>query len=527
MAKRKKKAKAGDGTRPGGQQAGTESAIKKDITQLDSSSFRVFSGLVVLFFLAGLLAMNDTTSIWHGAEAWTLWQSVSDQPNSWLTAFLHAAYDDGPISVFYLRFFGIFFFLLTLAGTFFIGKKLFGKNTIWLALLLVGASLLVPNIAKRATADIYLFSAQVLFGMSTLIYLKTPSDPWKFLWWAALWVSFIIEPLGSLLFAIPFLLVLMRSHSQGKILLNWQVWLPALAGVLVLTALQPSPWFDPALSFGWLRSGYLKYLSWQLIAVLPFIGFAIGGIRDLFYKVKRGEEFSLLLTAWILSALLSQSLTLSWVLALLAAKQMQLFFNPKYPFAAWVRGPAILQLVFAFFVIAMGMIYGFWSFRGIGFRSLLAASGLYWGMCFLGVIGLYGFNHRLLIGGPILAGVLLTMLSWFQIGPILESQRHWSPEIVNMAESRQSEDQPESLQLYYRPGLDPFPGMAVYGQDQMRKVELLSTEAALQSAISSPAGILVLEQTTAGQMNIPASADTLSGWNDQLEAVRYQLIVPQ
>ena len=104
MAKRKKKAKKRGSTHPVDPQSGSESAIKKDINQLDSSSFRVFSGLVAIFFLAALLAMNDTTSIWHGAEAWTLWQALSDQPNSWLTTFLHAVYDDGPISVFYLLF---------------------------------------------------------------------------------------------------------------------------------------------------------------------------------------------------------------------------------------------------------------------------------------------------------------------------------------------------------------------------------------------------------------------------------------
>lgn len=527
MAKRKKRAKQGDRAKLSKAQSGDGSAIKKDINQLDSPSFRVFSGLVAIFFLAGLLALNDTTSIWSGAEAWTLWQALSETPNSWLTAFLHAAYDDGPLSIFYLRFFGIFFFLLTLVGSFFIGKKLFGKNTIWLALLLLGASLLVPNVAKRASADIYLFSSQVLFGMSTLVYLKAPADPWKWLWWGSLWLSFIIEPLGSLLFAIPFILVLMRSHPQSAALRKWPVWLPALAGLAILTALQPGRWMDPGLSFGWLRSGYLKYLAWQGGAILPFIGFVIAGIRDLFYKVKRGEEFSLLITAWILSALLAQSITLSWVLAILAAKQMQLYFNPKYPFAAWVRGPAILQLVLAFFIIALGMIYGFWAFRGIGFRSLVAAGGLYWGMGLLGVIGLYGFNHRLVIGGPVLAGVLLVLLSWLQLGPILESKRSWGPEIIDLAESKQNENLPESLQLFYQPEQEKFPGLAVYGLDQMGKVEILSTEAELRAAVDRPAGILVLEQTTAGQMNIPAGVDTLSGWNDQLEAVRYQLIVPQ
>lgn len=527
MAKRKKKAKQSKSAPLPDQQADTESAIKKDINQLDSSSFRVFSGLVAIFFLAALLAMNDTTSIWHGAEAWTFWQALSDQPNSWLTTFLHAVYDDGPISVFYLRFFGIFFLLLTLVGSFFMGKKLFGKNTIWLTLLLLGASLLIPNLAKRGTADIYLFGSQLLFGMGTLLFLKSPSGSWKFLWWSSLWLSFVVEPLGSLLFAIPYILVLLRSHPQGKLLGQWPVWVPALGGLAILGVLHPSPWIDPGLSFGWLRSGYLKYVGWQMLALLPFIGFAVGGIRDLFYKVKRGEEFSLVLAVWLLCALLSQSTTLSWVMAMLAAKQIQSFFNPKYPFAAWVRGPAILQLVLAFFVIALGMIYSFWEFRGLGYRSLLAASGLYWGMGFLGVIGLYGFNHRLVIGGPILAGVLLNLLFWTQIGPILESKRHWAPEMVNLAESRQDEDQPESLQLFYQAGQELFPNMAVYGLDQLRKVDILTTAEEVQNALNSPAGILVLEKTSAEQMNISVSADTLSGWNDRLEEVHYQLVDTQ
>lgn len=527
MAKKKKQAKPGTSPKAKAGKVETPDSGKRDINNLDSPSFRVFSGLVAILFLFGIFAKNDTTSIWQGAEAWNLWQALSDQPTAWLTQFLHAVYDDGPLSIFYLRFFGVFFFLATLLGSFFIGRRLFGKNTIWLALLLTGASLLVPNLAKRASTDIYLFSSQLLFGMSTLIFLKDSSAPWRLLWLGSLWLSFALEPLGSLLFAVPFLLLLGRSHPQGILLANWQLWLPALAGIGLLAVLQPSPWLEPGLSFGWLRSGYLKFIGWQGIAMLPFIGFVIGGLRDLFYKVKRGEEFSLLLTAWILSALLSQSPTLSWVLALLAAKQIQLYFNPRYPFAAWVRGPAILHLILVFFVLAGGMIYGFFEFRGAGFRSLLAVSGLYWGMGVLGVIGLYGFNHRLLIGGPILAGVLLTVLFWFQVGPLLESKRGWSSAIVTLAKSRQSEDNPESLLLYYPSPKEPFPATAVYGLDKMRKVSLINSEEALQSALERPAGFLILEQSTAEQFNAPSTADTLSGWNDRLEEVRYQLIVPE
>lgn len=526
MARKEQQKKASG--QPAAKSGQPEGDRPKDISQLDTPGFRVFSGLAALLFLVGLLAMNDATTIWDGAEAKNMWEALSDRPSSWLTYFLHAVYDDGPISVFYLRFFGLFFFLLTLIATFFIGKKLFGKNTTWLTLLLVGASLLLPNLAKRAATDIYLFNSQLLFALATLIYLKSPAAGWKMLIWCSLGLSFILEPLGSLLFAIPYGVLLGRSHPQAKLLQAWKLWGPALAGLVVLGLLRPVPWIDQGISFAWLRSGYLHFLSWQLLAVLPFVGFVAGGIRDLFYKIKRGEEFSLVILAWILSALLAQSVSLSWVLALLAAKQMQLYFDPKYPFFSWTRAAAILQLILAFFVLVGGMIYGFWEFKGPGFRALLAMSGIYWGMSFLGVIGLYGLNHRLLIGGPVLAGVLLTVLFWFQVGPLLERKRQAVPASVDLAKSKQSTQQPEPLSLYY-PAEEQkqFPAMAVYGLDKLRAVKFLPTTETLSAALADRAGILILEGAVGKQLNIPASADTISGWNDHLEAVRYQVIIPQ
>ena len=524
MAKKKKKAKKTN-RQPVAKEQNT--ATKKDINQLDTPSFRVFSGLIGLAFLAGLLAGNDTTTIWAGAEASNLWNAIGDQPSNLLTQFLHAVYDDGPLNVFYLRFFGVFFFLFALLGSFFLGRKLFGKNTTSLALLLLATSLLLPNLAKRASADIYLFSSQLLFGMSTLYLLKAPAAGWRLLWLLSLYLSFLFEPLGSLLFALPFILLLWRSHPQGKCFLEWQTWLPAVIGLGVLLILQSSPWLEVGISFAWLRSNYLHYLGWQVLAILPFIGFVVGGIRDLLYKLKRKEEFSILLTAWILAALLSQSLTLSWALAILAAKQMQLYFDPKYPFLSWVRGAAVLQLVLAFFVLAVGMVLAFWEFKGLGFRSLLSVSGVYWMMGLLGVIGLYGFNHRLLIGGPILSGALAIALFWMQFGPLLESRRSWSAEAVEMAKQQQTEDNPQSLLLFYPNTNIGFPASAVYGLDRMRQVKLISTEEALQAAVNESGGILILEQSTTKSLDIPLSADTLSGWNDRLERVQYQVVVPR
>lgn len=506
--------------------ASSQSSAEKDINQLDTPSFRVFSGLVLLIVLVGLLAGNDYTSVWSGAEAAQLWQALSDSPTSTLSYFQHAVYDDGPLNLFYLRFFGIFFLLISLVPVFFIGKQLFGKNTIWLALLLLGISILIPNVAKRATADVYFFSSQVLFGMSCLILLKSPHWAWRALWLMSWWISFMLEPLGSLLFALPLLVLLWRSHPEGGKLVDWRLLVPGLIGLGAIAFIQPGHWMNEGISFAWLRSGYGEYLLWQLIGILPFIGFVVGGIRDLFYKVKRGEEFSILITAWILAALLSQSISLNWAFALLAAKHMQLYFSPKYPFYSWVRGPAILHLVAIFFILAMSMIFSFFTFLGLGFRSLLMVSGLYWGMSLLGVIGLYAYNHRLLLGGPILAGALASALFWYQAGPLLESKRNWNEAAVDMAKEQQSPNLREPLLLYY-PVNAAFPAMSVYGLDKMDHVRLLPTEADAKAAIAEKEGIAIVPIDVLEQWNLTATADTLSGWNDQLEKVKIQIINPE
>lgn len=525
MAKKKKKAKQPSGFKEQ-VAASAQPSAEKDINQLDTPSFRVFSGLVLLIVLVGLLAGNDYTSVWNGAEAVQLWQALSDAPSSWLSRFLHAVYDDGPLNLFYLRFFGIFFFLLSLIPVFFIGKRLFGKNTIWLALLLLGTSLLIPNVAKRATTDIYLFSSQVIFGMSCLMLIKSPNQAWSALGLLSWWAAFMFEPLGSLLFAVPFLIILWRSHPSGGQLFDWRWLVPAAIGAGVIAFVQPNHWQDSGIAFAWLRSGIGDYLLWQLVGILPFIGFVVGGIRDLLYKVKRGEEFSILLTAWILAALLSQSLTLNWAFALLAAKQLQLYFSPKYPFYSWVRGPAILHLVGVFFVLAISMVYSFFIFLGLGFRSLLMVSGLYWGMSLLGVIGLYAYNHRLLIGGPILAGALATALFWYQAGPLLQSKRGWQEAAVQMAGEKQSSGKPEPLLLYY-PSNSSFPALSVYGVDEMGHVRLFSTEVEIKTALDQKEGIAILDVNLLEQWQLPATADTLSGWNDQLDAIKIQIVNPE
>lgn len=531
MAKKRKKKKGSSKQKSLPVKPATEATDlpqRKDISQLDSPSFRVFSGIIALIFLANLLVTNGLTTVWSGAEAYNLWWAMGEEsaPNA-LAWWSRLLYDDGPLALFSLRLSGPILLIAALGIGWWLGRRLFGKITIWLALLLLAASLLLPNLAKRATLDSWVFAAQLTFGLSTLTLLKQTRLSVQVAWVAGLVVALILEPLGSLLFAIPLILFLWRSHPEGRQLLNIRLWGIVLLLVLGIGLLWGLPWLDRGISFGWLRSGYGRYLGWQVVATLPFIGFVLGGLRDLFFKLRRGEEFAVLVSGWLLAALLSQSPTLSWVLALLAAKQMQLYFHPRYPFHAWVRGGALLQLILAFGAFFLAMVYGFWEFGAVGFRTALLVSSVYWGFCLAGAIGLYGFQHRLLIGGPILAGVGLTFMFWIWFYPLLESKRQWPLQLVEIAERQQNTTTTLPLIMPETVHDRSFPAVAVYARDRFDDVRLPATRADQQAAWVSTPGIYLLDSLDVMALSIPTSADTVSGWDDRGRRIWYQSAIPK
>ena len=99
----------------------------------------------------------------------------------------------------------------------------------------------------------------------------------------------MISPISSLIFLVGTATFIWIKHPNGKRLIKLNPWLAILVlggGAQFLGLLQ---WESDWLILAFTGSSIGKYLLYSLIGVLPFIGFVVGGIRDLIYKVGKGE----------------------------------------------------------------------------------------------------------------------------------------------------------------------------------------------------------------------------------------------
>ena len=180
---------------------------------------------------------------------------------------------------------------------------------------------------------------------------------------------------------------------------------------------------------------YLAFLGYSILSFLPITGWFLAGVRDLIYKVRRGEQAARLYTAGLFISFITQSLVFPLLLALLAGKQMQLYFRAEnYPWRDWARGGAVVHLVFAFVGAFVALLFGGISFSGEGFRAALGMAAAYWIFSLLGVIGLYGEKRDFALGGSLLAGLLGVLFFWVQVYPYLETERDWPTELVDQLE---------------------------------------------------------------------------------------------
>ncbi len=223
------------------------------------------------------------------------------------------------------------------------------------------------------------------------------------------------------------------------------------------------------LAFDFMDLSHLQFVGYSFLGLLPFIGFLVAALRDLFYKLKRGEELAQLLAVALLAALLTQSLLFAFLLAFITAKQVQHYFQQKnYPWQDWVKATQVLHLVLVFVGAIVALVSGFIQYQADGFRMVLGCGAAYWMFSFLGVVGLYGFRRDYVLGGMTLAGVLTLLFFWLQVYPYLHLQRNWPERLTAKIPADAgiitlSEDDPSVLPLapyLHRAGRDVRLGAA-------------------------------------------------------------------
>ncbi|GJM32240.1 MAG: hypothetical protein DHS20C18_12410 [Saprospiraceae bacterium] len=459
--------------------------------------------------------MNDVMSIWDGAEA----NNINDANSGIYTSIpaLVLGWMSDSDFPFFQRLPGILVILGGLAGFYGIGWRIFGKETTLLTILFIAATFLVPTLGKLATLDSWVFVAQLLAIVSLLRFMKEPIFLWQLVCYLFLLFALWLEPLGTLILSLSFSIGLLIKHPQGRNLLKLQPWLVLLSGLAIGYILNLLTWQQPGLLIGFFQLSYAKYFLISLLALFPIIGFCLGGIRDLFLKLGRGEELSIVLISWILGAILAESTILQVGFCLLAVKQLQAWSNPKYPFRNWVKTGAILHMLLVFGFGFYLMTKGFIEFGPAGYRAGLVVTLAYWTVSLVGVIGLYSGRRPLLIIGHVLSGLIPALIFWLSVYPLVESKR-LPVKVLSTIEKMDIQQQKAMYFISEEKG--PPLSLKFKAEEENRSFYWLRSQAALKMLENetTPAGIYVFSAANKNQFfnQTSDSTRTIKIWTDKL-----------
>jgi len=478
-----------------------------------SARFRIFAFAVGVLFLINLLFWNGAASLWSGGEAALWWKShqagnEAGLPGWWvsklnLTAgdLAHARWFSGGLLIVGLLLFN------------WIGQKIFKQERVILSLLVMASSILLPNFGKLASADIYLFLAHFGGYLSLVLYLKQPNRTWQGLIYIFLLFGLVVHPLSTLLFWIVLVTWLWRKHPAGDKIASLYLWAlgPTLGLILLLLGFLPLN--PPGFVFSVNQFPILKFFLYSLVGMAPFLGYLFGGLRDNAMLLKKGEEQAVVHTGGLLAGLLAFSLSWQAFLALLVAKQMEVYFKDNYPFRDWVKTGSLVHLVLVF-AFAFALLYnGFIYFEGDGYRAGVAMTGSYWALSFVGVIGLYGIRRPLAVGASLLSGLIGMVFFWLQLYPLMETKRGLVQDLP-----KEILDQQEQVKEVYflTKSKAAFPNAVVYTNTAIPSVGVISDEGDFTKLVDKPSIVGIATGQTLPYIPDGKIVDTLTTvrWSD-------------
>ncbi len=428
-------------------------------TMLDSAQFRFFAIAAGVLTLTNFLVMNDYAGLWSGPEAAIAWGGTNEGLAPLLLAWrYHMLWETAEGNLFLFRLPSVLWMGIATAVFYILAKPLFSRRTTILAMLVAAGSIGLPQLAKLATPDSCLLALHTLGFLLMLRFMKQPSPRWRFAFYGAVLAGGLIHPWATFILFAFGPVFLFQIKEWRKQFWSLHPWIPALLVLGLGRLLGYDMWRPPYFVSGLYHEPYLFVV---LGGFLPFTGFVLSGFRDYLPKLRRGDEMAQILIMWCLGGLLAGSPVAAIPVAVVVARQMEAYFHPNYPFSNWVKTGAVLHLIAAFFGAMALMMGGLHYFSGPGFRAGMAVSAVYWSMSFLGVVGLFGMQRRLVIGGPVLAGMLGILVFWLQAYPLWESRRKAEIKIVDSIPAGYG----DTVYVIHRHTRD-FPNLAVYARRQ-------------------------------------------------------------
>jgi len=435
-----------------------------------SNRLRLFFAATIFLTLANLLVVNDWMTFWNGAEA-NLLLAVQDAQGFFLpVSGVEFFANSFGFSAFAVRLPGIVLFLLTIGGFFLFGKKIFGTESLQYTFLVLGSTLLLVNLSKFVTADIWLFAMQTLAVLALVRYLKEPQLQWQIALFTCTTLAALVQVWSTLVLTIGLATYLYFLHPQGKRLGQsylWALWLVLLPIFYFRDTLQTiNEYFF--LDFSWSSIG--NYFLLNGLSILPWAGFFLAALWHMFKRLQKQEELAIITGGWFIVALLAQSLAVQAVIAIIVAKQVIGWRDKNYPYGNIVKTGALLQLIGFFLAAMVGLIGGYLRFEGLGYRVVLSVSAAYWIWSFVGTLGLYLNNRPSIISGMTISGMLAMLFFWLQFYPAWENYRSLPKRAV--AEASKLAYQNKSATLYIAaPDSLKLENMLLYAKEEFAEVE--------------------------------------------------------
>lgn len=483
-------------------------------------AFLLFCSLIISL---SLFLFNDLMTIWGGAEASWLSASLSEEGTSFLPlAIMKLLAQTQENFPFVPRVTGAVLFLASVLGFYYIAKPFLGKMVVMLTALLLGAGFLIPVLSKIATLDIWNFAFHFLVYFSMIRFLKQPKLEWRLMFYGLFALSILVQPVSALIFVLGSSTLLWWKHNEGSRLVSLNPWIFGTVITLVFHFAGLLSWKNDWQIFSAYGNDIKQYLLYNLIGVLPFIGFWAGGLRDLVYKLRRNEELAIITASLIVFAFLAQSPVIQVGFAFISAKQMLVFQQENYPFKNWVRTVTILNLILGFVLSVFLMLGGMAEFGGIGFRSGLIFSFMYWAIGIVAVIGMYGGQKRFIIGGPVASGVLCMFIFWMQLYPLIESKRNIPRRAVEHIEKISEQNDLEKI-FISNSEKGKTSGFYVHTKHAFPNLEIIEDQAnSVKDAWAKSNNSILINKENV-EADSPQDSTLLIGWNDRLESEAWSI----
>ena len=479
-----------------------------------SKKFRILLVVLLVLSIANLLLINDIMHVWDGAEATLLWDALHGSgAHFWPKGIIAAMGIDDDSFPFMQRLPSVLLFMTALASFLGMGIQAFGNRLSLMTVFTALATFSLLAIAKVATGDIYVFFFQVLAVMSLIRFLKAPSLVWRIFFYISTLGAISAHPVSSSILLLGFSAFLHWRHVQGKNIWKLQAYVAVAVALAAVFVVHPSGWWKGYSYFGFPEGNYLKFLLWSLVGLLPFTGFLLGGLRDIVYKIRKGEEMATIIGALILFGFLGQSFWFVLGLVMLIARQFDAYAHPNYPFRGWVRTGAVLHLLGAFVVCIVLMLRGITEFGGTGFRMGMLFSIAYWSLGVFSMVGLISNEPKKhwswYTGGILLSSTLSIFILLMTIVPLLESKVQLSDQ-MNERLSTLTTNFPNKNIVIYNGELSSFPGLAAELAARNNQVSYQYSDA--NNASSSQAiNIMPIQESDYAHLNAD-SLNTFKSW---------------